>query len=154
MGLWGAEGLHGSLEALLLKLLEPERVTPVEAFRALKRGRRSGALWRVLTPLERALLAAAARARVREYKGPRIKPLLAAIIAKVESQTVRGLVLAVGLRRVLSIAPGLLSLRPRALLETLKRKLQYLLYLGRSILEVAGYHSAWRQYLEASQATQ
>ena len=140
----GAEGLPQPLGGLLLKLLEPEKVTPKEALRALRRARRTGALWRALTQMERALLTAAAHTRVTEYRSPKLKALLAKIIAKLEAHTPKGMVLAAAVRRALTLNPLLASLAPQALASTLKRKLSYLLYLGRSMLEVIDYYTPWR----------
>ena len=132
-------GLEGGLEGLVRGLLAPERVTRALVQRALRRARRLGLYWRVLEPLERAVLEAASRASVEEYRSPRVKRLLAAIIAKIEEYTMRGLVLKAGLSYALS--RGLLALpkAPRALLGALRSKLSYIRYLGRSILEVYSY---------------
>lgn len=148
----GAEGLpnyDNILEALLHSLLKPDKITTQTALRALKKARRTGALWRALTSMERALLTAAANARVKEYKSPKLKTLLARIIAKVESYTPKGMVLAAGLRRVLSLNLNVLLLSQPFSQVTimLKRKLSYLLYLGRAFLQVADYYVAWRNTL-------
>jgi len=129
----------GGLERLVEALLQPVEVTPAHALKALKRARRTGAL-RILTPMERALLKAAAQARVTRYKNPRIKRLLSTIIAKIETHTKRGTVLLLGLRRALSLGAAPLNGGPRALLDWARRKLDYIRYLGRSMLAILDYY--------------
>ena len=120
-----------TVEETVASLLEPHHVTPQLVSRALKRARRHGLYWSLLKPLERALLEAAARARVAEYKSPTLKRILARLIALIEANTPTGLVILKGLKYALS--RGLLALAQA------KNKLNYIKYLGRSLLTVENY---------------
>ena len=121
-------------------LLEPGRVTPQLVLRTVRRARRLGLYWRVLEPLERAVLEAAARARVNEYRSPVVRRILAKLIAKIEVHTMKGVVVLTGLKYALS--RGLLGSIVGGLgdiLRAAKRKLEYILYLGRNMLVVHNY---------------
>jgi hypothetical protein len=127
------------LETIVLGLLRPGRLTRELAGRALRRARRYG-VYKALDPLERALLKAAAKAPVREYKPwSATGRILARIIAWIELHTMKGRVLLAGLRRALALNPGLTARGPRALLRWALGKLDYIRYLGRSILAVQQY---------------
>ena len=136
----GDEG-NNDLLGLVEQALVPSRVTPALVSRALNRARRLGLYWKILAPLERALLWAAARARVSEYRSPRVRELLAKLIARIEAQTPRGLALAAGLAYALSrrLLPQLPS--PARVLGVLREKLQYILYLGKNALITRNYFS-------------
>jgi len=129
------------VEEAVLELLKPARVTPQMVSRALVRARRYRLYWTLLTPLERALLSVASRLRVREYRSPKVRGMLAELIARIEAETLRGQVVRLGLRRALSTgaARALLAAGPQALLDWARRKLAYIRYLGRSILVVLDY---------------
>jgi hypothetical protein len=102
------------LEPIVLELLKPGRLTRELAGRALRRAWRYG-VYRALDPLERALLKAAAKAPVREYKPwSTTGRILARIIAWIELYTMKGQVLLAGLRRALTLNPGLTARGPRA----------------------------------------
>ena len=135
-------GVDGDpLEEVVVELLAPGEVTPWLVERALRRARRLGLYWRILTPLERALLNVAAKLKVERYRSPKVKALLAKLIARIEAHTLRGEVIRLGLRRALSTgaARALLEAGPRALVEWARRKLGYIRYLGRSMLVVLDY---------------
>ena len=117
---------------LAIQLLEPREVTPALVQRALKRARRHRLYWTILDDLERAVMAAAAQARVTRYRNPRIKKLLATLIARVEAHTNKGRILITGLTHAL-------TRRLASLTQNLRRKLDYLLYLGRNILTTQQY---------------
>ena len=118
---------------LALQLLEPSEVTPALVQRTLKRARRHRLYWTILNQLERAILAAAAQARVTRYKNPRIKKLLATLIARVEAHTNKGRILITGLTHAL-------TRRLASLTQNLRGKLDYLLYLGRNLLTTQQYY--------------
>ncbi len=128
------------LEEAARRLLAPGRLTRALLARELRRARRLGLYWRILDPLERALLAAAAKAPINSYKpsSPTARRL-AEIIAKLELHTMRGAVLLAGLRRALQLNPRPLAGGLRALLSWAREKLDYILYLGRNLLVVHLY---------------
>lgn len=72
----GAQALEDPLDAIVEELLMPGEVTPAIVERTLRRVRRLGLYWRILTPLERALLNVAARLKVPRYRSPKVKRLL------------------------------------------------------------------------------
>jgi len=135
------------IEALLLEFLKPGEVTPQLVRRALNRARRLGLYWRILSPLERAFLNVASRLKVKSYHSPRVKELLAMLIARIESYTMRGRIIKLGLWRALS--GGRLNSLPvhqlQSLVDWAKRKTSYIRYLGRSMLETIKYftHLTW-----------
>ena len=143
MCLYEQPSLHGlnreDLAELVGKALVPERLTPALVSRVLNRARRLRVYW-LLSPLEKAILRAAARARVSEYRSPRVRELLAKLIARIEAQTPRGLALAAGLAYALS--RGLFSSLPgfSQVLILIRRKMNYLLYLGRNLLIMQNYY--------------
>ena len=122
-----------SLESLAIDLLKPARVTPRVIAGAVRRAKRAGAYWSMLSPLERALLEAASRARLEEYRSPVLRSLLATLVARIEAHTLKGLVLLKGLWYALS--RGLV----RPLLHEIKGRLDYIKYLGKSLLTVEEY---------------
>lgn len=132
------------LEKLALELLEPRRVTRKEISYHLKRAKRLKLYWTVLDALERAVLEAAVRAKVDEYRSKRVKSLLAKLIAKIEFHTMRGKVILFGLQKALSKASSILSGGFSRLLGWAREKLNYILYLGRSMLVVELYFSPMR----------
>ena len=117
---------------LAIQLLEPSEVTPALLQRTLKRARRHRLYWTILNEIERAILTAAAQARVTRYKNPQIKKLLATLIARVEAHTNKGRILITGLTHAL-------TRKLASLTQNLRRKLDYLLYLGRNILTTQQY---------------
>ena len=131
----GREDLMRLVEEILL----PDRVTPALVSRALNRAFRLRIYW-LLDPLEKAILRAASRARISEYKSPKVRELLAKLIARIEAQTPRGLALAAGLFHAFS--RGLLESCshvsfPRSIMRD---KISYLLYLGKNLLETKNYY--------------
>ncbi|GBF09732.1 hypothetical protein apy_14570 [Aeropyrum pernix] len=124
------------IESLALQLLKPNRISPETALRALKKARRTGALWRVLSPLERGLLEAAARVRLNEFRAEKLRSTLALIIAKIELHTFKGTLIILGLSR-------LLTLKSTTPLEFLRGRLSYIIYLGRIMLETINYFKPW-----------
>ena len=127
------------------RLLAPGRLTRALLARELRRARRLGLYWRILDPLERALLAAAAKAPISEYKpsSPTARRL-AEIIARLELHTMRGAVILAGLRRALQLNPHPLAGGLRGLLAWARGKLDYILYLGRNLLVVQLYFEPLR----------
>ncbi|GAB6148704.1 hypothetical protein [Stetteria hydrogenophila] len=142
-GAWAAGSLEGELASVALELLKPGEVTPSLVSREIRRARRLGLYWRILSPLERALLEVASRLRVERFKSPRVREMLAALIARIELHTARGLVLVKGLSRALSTLggrlQGLLRGGLRALVSWARGRLGYLRYLGRSMLVLEEY---------------
>lgn len=141
-----AESPENNAVALVAEeLLKPGEVTPQLVAREIRRARRLGIYWRVLDPLERALLQVAARLKVDSYRSPKVRELLARLIARIELYTMRGVVVLTGLRYALSRGAfrGVLSSGLRALVEWARSKLKYILYLGRSMLVVEGYLQAF-----------
>lgn len=133
-----------SLEDLAMKLLEPDSITPRIITYHVKRAKRLRIYWSLLDSMERALLEAAIAAKVNTYRGRRIKSLLARLIAKIELHTMKGRVLLTGLQGALSklhtVSHGGFS----RLLSWAREKLNYILYLGRSMLVVELYFSPLR----------
>ncbi len=132
-------GSEDSLETLAMKLLEPEVVTRRKLAYHVRRAKRLRIYWVILDQWERAILEAAIRARVDEYRGRAIKSLLARLIAKIELHTMKGKVLVLGLQRALSRFSTLLTGGFSRLLDWAREKLNYILYLGRSMLVVELY---------------
>ena len=132
-------GSDDSLEILAMRLLEPGVVTRRKLAYHVKRAKRLRIYWIILDQWERAILEAAIRARVDEYRGKAIKSLLARLIAKIELHTMKGKVLLLGLQRALSRLSTLLPGGFSRLLEWAREKLNYILYLGRNMLVVELY---------------
>ena len=122
-----------------MRLLEPEVVTRRKLAYHVRRAKRLRIYWVILDQWERAILEAAIRARVDEYRGRAIKSLLARLIAKIELHTMKGKVLLLGLQRALSRLSTLLPGGFSRLLEWAREKLNYILYLGRNMLVVELY---------------
>ena len=122
-----------------MRLLEPEVVTRRKLAYHVRRAKRLRIYWVILDQWERAILEAAIRARVDEYRGKAIKRLLARLIAKIELHTMKGKVLLLGLQRALSRLSTLLPVGFSRLLEWAREKLNYILYLGRNMLVVELY---------------
>ena len=99
----------------------------------MRRARRSKA-WFKLTTMQRALLMAAAKARVDAYQGSRIREALADVIARIEAETTNGALLALGLKYALE--RGFV----KASLEAVVSKLGYIRYLGRLVLATMNYY--------------
>jgi len=137
-------GSDDSLEYVAMKLLEPEVVTRRKLAYHVRRAKRLRIYWVVLDQWERAILEAAIRASVDEYRGKAIKSLLARLIAKIELHTMKGRVLLLGLQRVLSRFSTLLPGGFSRLLEWAREKLGYIRYLGRSMLVVELYFAPLR----------
>ena len=135
-----AEG-QNLAETIAKQPLAPEKITPKTCLRALRRAYRHGAI-RILSHMERALLKAAANARVTRFKNPIIKEKLAEIIVTIEMHTLKGKIFLTGLRRAL-ISYYLVSFTINDILEWAKTKLSYILYLGRSILSTRNYFIIW-----------
>ncbi len=132
-----ADTLQEPLHTITEQLLAPARITRALIQRGLRRARRYGEPWRTLTLLERALLKAAAAAPIETYNSESITgQTLARIIAKIETHTMRGRTLLTALKHILTHSPGPAT----GILGWARRKLDYLLYLGRSLLAIAHYY--------------
>lgn len=129
-------------EIIAKQLLSSQEITPKTCLRALRRAYRYGAI-RKLTKMEIAFLKAAANTRITYYQNPKIKEKLSEIIVKIELQTSRGQALIIGIRRALSLNKRILSLSFVELLYWLKKKLNYILYLARSLTAVTFYFKPW-----------
>ncbi|BAA80179.2 hypothetical protein APE_1193.1 [Aeropyrum pernix K1] len=135
-GVTTTRGSNDSIRSLALQLLKPDKITPKTALRAIRRAKRNGAFWRALKPLQRSILEAAARAKVKKYTAEKLRNILAEIIAQLELYTLRGTLILLGLSR-------LLALKNITSLALLKSKISYVLYLGRRILETVDYFKPW-----------
>ena len=120
------EAGHQVIE-LAIDLLKPDKITPATALRSVKWARRYRIYWTTLNQLERAILQAASKLKITEYKNPTIKNLLATLTAKIELHTMRGHTLITGLKHAL-------TRHLTTLTTNLRSKLDYLLYLGRNLI--------------------
>ncbi len=139
-------GAENNLETVAIKLLEPEKVTRSKIIYHVRRAKRLRIYWYILDSMERALLEAAMKTRIEEYRGEKIKSLLARLIAKIELHTMKGKVILAGLQRALSLTSKLLLGGLPRLLKWAREKLDYILYLGRSILTVELYFTPIKEY--------
>ncbi len=138
---------ESSLEAIALRLLEPEAVTREKLAYYVRRAKRLGIYWSILDTLERALIQAALQTKITEYRGKTIKSLLARLIAKIELHTMKGRVLMLGLQRALSKLSSLSLTGFSRLLKWAREKLNYILYLGRNMIVAELYFAPMRDIL-------
>ncbi|MEB3755326.1 MAG: hypothetical protein GSR79_00470 [Desulfurococcales archaeon] len=125
------------LLTLTIQLLKPARITRALIQHELRRAKRLNHPWRQLTQTEKALLKAAAQTPIQTYKPTsQTTKLLAIIIAKIETYTMRGKTIQTGLKRILT--RKLIS--STRILQWAKEKLDYILYLGRNLLTLQQYY--------------
>ena len=131
--------INEDIEEVVENVLMPRKITKRLIIRTIRRAKRFGIYWR-LDPLERALLEVSALLKIDEFRGKKVREALGRVIAKVEMNTMKGLVLKAGLSYALS--RGLLKFKDKfgSLLNFILSKLDYIKYLGRSILAVYNYY--------------
>ncbi len=135
----GAGEIDDVVEEIAKKLLAPGHIDKNIIIKEVRRAKRLGIYWRILDSMERALLKAAMLAPIDRYRPKSMASrAIARVIAKIELNTMRGITFVTGLRRALSVAQPPVG-GFRSLLSWVKEKINYILYLGRSLLAVYNY---------------
>ena len=94
----GKQDKENILLILTTQLLKPAKITRALIQHELRRAKRLNHPWRQLTQTEKALLKAAAQTPIQIYKPTsQTTKLLATIIAKIETYTMRGKTIQTGL---------------------------------------------------------